>query len=109
MLHYQRSLLYCFSALSELSPEELGGLEGALKKIGKRAAALVEQGAGESAPRSSRQIERLRDYGVARRTSVPIKVPSGLIHDWTVATFVPGVTLIEVLQVVRNCLPTSQT
>jgi hypothetical protein len=48
MLHYQRSLLYCFSALSELSPEELGGLEGALKKIGKRAAALVEQGAGET-------------------------------------------------------------
>jgi hypothetical protein len=41
--------------------------------------------------------------------SVPIKVPSGLIHDWTVATFIPGVTLIDVLQVVRNCLPTSQT
>jgi len=46
MLHYQRSLLYCFSALSELSPKELGGLEGALKKIGKRAAALVDKGLG---------------------------------------------------------------
>ena len=29
--------------LSELSPEELRGLEAALKKIGKRAAALMEQ------------------------------------------------------------------
>jgi MarR family 2-MHQ and catechol resistance regulon transcriptional repressor len=28
---------------SELSPEELRGLEGALKKVGKRAAALMEQ------------------------------------------------------------------
>jgi hypothetical protein len=48
MLHYQRSLLYCFSSVSELSPEELRGLEGALKKIGKRAAAPVEQGASET-------------------------------------------------------------
>ena len=29
---------------SELSPEELRGLETALKKVGKRAAALIEQG-----------------------------------------------------------------
>jgi hypothetical protein len=28
---------------SELSPEKLGGLEVALKKIGKRAAALMEE------------------------------------------------------------------
>jgi MarR family 2-MHQ and catechol resistance regulon transcriptional repressor len=28
---------------SELSPEELRGLEAALKKVGKRAAALMEQ------------------------------------------------------------------
>src|SRR6202795_4056065 len=28
---------------SELSPEELGGLETALKKVGKRAAALIEE------------------------------------------------------------------
>jgi hypothetical protein len=28
---------------SELSPDELRGLEAALKKIGKRAAALLEQ------------------------------------------------------------------
>ena len=29
---------------SELSPEELRGLEAALKKVGKRAAALMEEG-----------------------------------------------------------------
>jgi MarR family 2-MHQ and catechol resistance regulon transcriptional repressor len=29
---------------SELSPEELRGLEVALKKVGKRAAALIEEG-----------------------------------------------------------------
>jgi hypothetical protein len=30
-------------AFSELSPEELRGLEAALKKVGKRAAALMEE------------------------------------------------------------------
>ena len=30
-------------AFAELSPEELRGLEGALKKVGKRAAALMEE------------------------------------------------------------------
>jgi hypothetical protein len=34
--------------------------------------------------------------------SVPIKVPSGLIHDWTGAIFIPGVTLSDVLHVVRD-------
>ena len=32
----------------------------------------------------------------------PKKVPSGLIHDWVGAVFIPHVTLIDVLQVVRD-------
>ena len=32
----------------------------------------------------------------------PKKVPSGLIHDWVGATFIPGATLKDVLQVVRD-------
>src|SRR5689334_18046076 len=35
-------------AFSELSPEELCGLESALKKVGKRAAALMEQREGSA-------------------------------------------------------------
>lgn len=33
---------------------------------------------------------------------VPLKVHSGLIHDWIGAAFIPNVTLIDVLPVVRN-------
>lgn len=32
----------------------------------------------------------------------PKKVPSGMIHDWVGAVFIPGVTLKDVLQVVRD-------
>ena len=32
----------------------------------------------------------------------PKKVPSGLIHDWVGAAFIPGATLKDVLQVVRD-------
>jgi hypothetical protein len=34
--------------------------------------------------------------------SIPKKVPSGLIHDWIGATFVPHASLNEVLEVVRD-------
>jgi hypothetical protein len=34
--------------------------------------------------------------------NVPLKVPSGLIHDWTGAAFVPNTTLAEVLLVIRD-------
>jgi hypothetical protein len=33
---------------------------------------------------------------------VPLKVHSGLIHDWIGAAFIPNVTLVDVLPVVRN-------
>ena len=33
---------------------------------------------------------------------VPMKVPSGLIHDWVGAAFIPSVTLPDVLSVVRD-------
>src|ERR1700685_315410 len=46
--------------LSELSPEELGGLEVALKKIGKRAAALMEAAVHET-PRAPNQINQGRE------------------------------------------------
>ena len=32
----------------------------------------------------------------------PKKVPSGLIHDWVGAAFIPGATLKDVLQVMRD-------
>ncbi len=34
--------------------------------------------------------------------NVPVKVPAGLIHDWTGAIFIPNVELRDVLQVVRD-------
>jgi hypothetical protein len=34
--------------------------------------------------------------------NVPVKVPAGLIHDWTGAIFIPNVEVRDVLQVVRD-------
>jgi hypothetical protein len=34
--------------------------------------------------------------------NVPIKIPGGLIHDWTGAIFIPNAALRDVLQVVRD-------
>lgn len=51
------------------------------------------------------QAARLKDGEIAVSPAgpgVPVKVPSGLIHDWTGAIFIPGVTLNDVLHVVRN-------
>jgi hypothetical protein len=33
---------------------------------------------------------------------IPLRIPSGLIHDWIGATFIPNATLDEVLPVLRN-------
>ena len=41
---FRKHSLQMKRVLSELSPEELRDLEGALKKVGKRAAALIGQG-----------------------------------------------------------------
>lgn len=35
-------------------------------------------------------------------SNVPVKVPAGLIHDWTGAIFIPNAALHDVLQVVRD-------
>ena len=35
-------------------------------------------------------------------SNVPVKVPSGLIHDWTGAIFIPNAALHDVLRVVRD-------
>ena len=35
-------------------------------------------------------------------SNVPVKVPAGLIHDWTGAIFIPNAALRDVLQVVRD-------
>ncbi len=51
------------------------------------------------------EAARLKDGGIAVSPAgpgVPIRVSSGLIHDWRGAIFIPGVTLIDVLHVVRR-------
>jgi hypothetical protein len=40
-------------------------------------------------------IQRTRDH-------IPLPVPSGLIHDWLGAGFVPNATIADILKVVRD-------
>ena len=51
------------------------------------------------------QAARLRRGDVAvlpAAPNVPVKVPSGLVHDWTGAIFIPNVSLRDVIRVVRD-------
>jgi hypothetical protein len=49
--------------------------------------------------------ERLRQGDIIAApaaSSVPVKIPAGLIHDWSGAIFIPNASVRDVLQVVRD-------
>ena len=45
---------------------------------------------------------RQGDIAVSPAANVPLKIPSGLVHDWTGAIFIPNVSLGDVIRVVRD-------
>jgi hypothetical protein len=64
---------------------------------GGRAFLVSDEIAGQSA--------KLRDGAIVVNPAdphVPLKVPSGLIHDWIGAAFIPNATLREVMAVLRD-------
>jgi hypothetical protein len=51
------------------------------------------------------EAEKLRQGDIAVSPAVPdvpVRVPSGLIHDWTGAIFIPNASLSDVIRVVRD-------
>jgi hypothetical protein len=51
------------------------------------------------------RIERVRRGEIlvsAANSKIPMRVPSGLIHDWLGATFIPNATIADVLSVERD-------
>lgn len=57
---------------------------------------------------SHQQAERAQDVGQGKVVAQfwcgrgPVKVPSGLIHDWIAATFIPASTIQEILDVIQD-------
>ena len=53
---------------------------------------------------SPRGLQRVRDGALVAAPvgQTPLKVPGGLIHDWIGAEFIPGVTIDDVIGVLRD-------
>lgn len=91
---------------SRLKPETLQAWNSFISEVDERAQRQSAQsGSFLWSDQVSGQVARLRrgDIMVSPTTShVPHKVPGGLIHDWIGAAFIPGVTLDDVLRVIRS-------
>src|SRR5215831_15194828 len=91
---------------AHLKPETIQAWNDFIEDADARNQKLVSSGGSFlRSDEISGQVARLRrgDIVVSPASShVPVKVPSGLIHDWVGAIFIPGVTLDDVLTVVRS-------
>jgi hypothetical protein len=91
---------------AHLKPETIQAWNDFIDDVDARNQNLVSSGGSFlRSDEISGQVARLRrgDIVVFPASShVPLKVPSGLIHDWIGAIFISGVTLDDVLTVVRS-------
>jgi hypothetical protein len=56
----------------------------------------------DALPAEAAKLRRGDIIAAPAASNVPVKIPAGLIHDWTGAIFIPNAALRDVLQVVRN-------
>jgi hypothetical protein len=91
---------------ADLKPETLQQWEPYVKTVDARNRERLAPGASFlSFDENPPQIARLRHGDIVVSPvgpHVPMKVPSGLIHDWMGAAFLPNTTLHEVLPLVRD-------
>jgi hypothetical protein len=91
---------------ADLKPETVQTWDEYVKAVGARHQKHLVRGrsflASDEMPG---QATRLRGGDIVVSPAgphVPMKVPSGLIHDWAGAAFIPNVTVPDVLRVVRD-------
>ena len=103
------ALLWSGSAFvvgADLKPETVRQWDQYVKAVDARNREHLAPGAAFlSSDEIPEQIARLRAGEIVVApvgTHTPVKVSSGLIHDWAGAAFIPNTTLNDVLPVVRN-------
>jgi hypothetical protein len=90
-------------AAADLKPETLQAWEAYLEVAKTRNHKHLADGA--SILSSDADLAKLRQGEIIvspARPNVPLKVPSGLIHDWTGAIFIPNASIGDVMRVVRD-------
>lgn len=102
------SLVMAFAAVAagaDLKPETVAQWMEYVKSADARRAERIAQGAFLSSDETPGQIKKLHCGAVvihAAGANVPLKVESGLIHDWMGAVFIPNTKLDEVFPIVRD-------
>src|SRR5580692_9132812 len=93
-------------AAADLKPETLQAWESYLQTAKARNQKHLTDGASFLSIDDDPAISaKLRHGGIIvspARPNVPIKVPSGLIHDWVGAIFIPNASIGDVMRVVRD-------
>jgi hypothetical protein len=104
------SLLVLFSPVqtiaADLKPETIQAWNEYVRAAEERNQNHVSQGnlflAIDALPADAARLRQGDIIAAPAASNVPVKVPAGLIHDWTGAMFIPNASLRDVLQVVRD-------
>jgi len=92
------------AAAAELKPETRAAFERYVRQAETRFEAQVTRGEGFVFASSPERRASLRSGAALTESRIPhgeLKAPSGLIHDWVGAVFVPGATVRNVLDIVQ--------
>jgi hypothetical protein len=93
-------------AAADLKPETLQAWEAYLQAAKARNQKHLADGTAflsiDSAPADSAKLRQGEIIVSPARPNVPVKVRSGLIHDWTGAIFIPNASIGDVIRVVRD-------
>jgi hypothetical protein len=91
---------------ADLKPETIQAWNDYVRAAEARSLKHVSEGnlflAIDALPAGAAKLRRGNIIASPAASNVPVKVPSGLIHDWNGAIFIPNATLRDVLQVVRD-------
>jgi hypothetical protein len=91
---------------ADLRPETIQAWNEYVRAAEERNLKHVSQGAPflaiDALPAAAAKLRQGDVVASPAASNVPVKVPAGLIHDWTGAIFIPKVALRDVLQVVRD-------
>lgn len=91
---------------ADLKPETLLRWEEYVKAVDARNQEHLEAGAAflasDEIPEQAARLRAGEIVVIPAGTQVPVKVPSGLIHDWMGAIFIPNTTLAAILTLLRD-------
>jgi hypothetical protein len=94
------------SSAATLKPETIAAWDAYLQAANDKMQARLQPGATflwmDEEPDRADRIRAKGPYIAPMAKDIPRKVPSGLIHDWLGAGFVPNVKIEDILRVVRD-------